>query len=89
VAAAVADVNALEKALTPAALTDEFSHDVAAAPLVVVDTNLSPAALQVGKHCTTSLSRTGQPSKPDAIAHCPGLQECALGARGPQAAELS
>jgi hypothetical protein len=49
VAAAVADVLAVERALTPAALTSEFSHDIAAAPLVVVDANLSPAALQVGQ----------------------------------------
>lgn len=49
VAAAVADVAALETALTPAALASEFSHDIAAAPLVIVDANLSPAALQVGQ----------------------------------------
>jgi hypothetical protein len=55
VAAAVADVSALEKALTPAALTNEFSHDIAAAPLLIVDTNLSPAALQVGMHCDSGV----------------------------------
>ena len=54
VAAAVADVLALERALTPGALTNEFSHDIAAAPLVVIDTNLSPAALRVSKRCKPS-----------------------------------
>lgn len=54
VAAAVADVSALERVLTPAALTNEFSHDIAAAPLMVVDTNVSPAALQVETHCESA-----------------------------------
>lgn len=45
----MADVSALERALTPASLRSEFSHDVAAAPLVIADANLSPAALEVGR----------------------------------------
>ena len=53
VAAAVADVSALERALTPAVLSGEFSHDIAVAPLVVVDANMSLVALQV--RCTPSL----------------------------------
>ena len=73
----MADVSALERALTPAALASEFSHDIATAPLAVVDTNLSPAALQVGKHCKPSQACKGassEPSKPGGIALNTNLQ---------------
>ena len=48
VAACVADVALLEAALTPALLRRRFAPAIAAAPLLVLDGNLSAAAIEVG-----------------------------------------
>lgn len=45
--AAIADVAALERQLTPAVLLRHAAPDIAAAPLVIVDANLAAAALEV------------------------------------------
>lgn len=50
-AAAIADVEALERQLTPAVLLPRFSRDITAAPLLILDANLSAAAIKV-LHCT-------------------------------------
>lgn len=47
VAACVADVALLETALTPDLLRQGFSQQIGAAPLVVLDGNLSAAAIEV------------------------------------------
>ena len=51
VASAVADVAAVERQLSPAALLPRFLKPMTAAPLLLLDANLSPEALEVPKCC--------------------------------------
>ena len=85
VAACVADVSLLERALTPALLREaRLAAALAAAPLLLLDGNLAPAAIEASGWCAHA------PRSPDCPCAClpATLLSCAvratLGRRRPQ-----